>query len=242
MTEDEERLIKLTLNGLLGPMEVKGKAYPGLVPMTPFGGMLSDQELADVLSFVRNSWGNRAAPITARRVQEVRVATQSKEGYYSPEELMGGAATVGRSFVKFWELSDFESTLGQPLRGRDFERGREMFQVATCVTCHNMEGVGGKVGADLSKVGEEYSGIELLQQILDPSASIKDEHRLYAVDLDDESTYFGQIVERTEASLTIAENLQQPDVTITFDMDEVVELTPLALSPMPTGTLVTLIG
>jgi len=237
---DEERLIKLTLNGLLGPMELKGKSYPGLVPMTPFGGMLSDQEVADVLSFVRNSFGNRAAPITAQRVREVRVATQTKKGYYSPEELMGGAATTGRSFVKFWELTDFEDVLREPLRGRDFERGREMFRAASCVTCHNMEGVGGKIGADLSTVGGEYSGIELLRQILEPSALIKDDHRLYAVDLDDESTYFGQIVERTETSLTIAENLQEPEVTITFDADEVVELTPLELSPMPTGTLVTL--
>ncbi|MCM8531389.1 MAG: ThuA domain-containing protein [Lentisphaeraceae bacterium] len=33
--EDEERLIKLSLKGLMGPIEVKGKKYPGLVPMTP---------------------------------------------------------------------------------------------------------------------------------------------------------------------------------------------------------------
>ena len=45
---DEERLIKLTLKGLMGPIEVKGKKYPGLVPMTPFEGMLKDDEIAAV--------------------------------------------------------------------------------------------------------------------------------------------------------------------------------------------------
>ena len=41
----EERLIKLTLHGLLGPIEVKGKKYPGQVPMTAFQ-QLSNEEIA----------------------------------------------------------------------------------------------------------------------------------------------------------------------------------------------------
>ncbi len=89
VTEDEERLIKLTLNGLLGPMEVLGQPYPGLVPMTPFGGMLDDEEIADVLTFVRNAFGNQSAPVTPERVKEMRVATQSKVGFYTPAELQG---------------------------------------------------------------------------------------------------------------------------------------------------------
>ncbi len=240
VTEDDARLIMLTLNGLLGPMELEGKAYPGLVPMTPFGGMLNNEEIADVLTFVRNSFGNRATPISPRKIEEVRVATQTKVGFYSPEELQGGAATANRPFVKFWELADLEDAFATPLRGRNFAHGREMFEVASCIACHNMQGIGGRVGADLSRVGKQYPGAELLHQILDPSAKIKDEHRLYAIDLDDESTYFGQIVERTEETLTIAESLQEPEVTITLDRSEIVELTPLELSPMPTGTLVTL--
>ena len=44
---DEQRLIKLALHGLMGPMTIKGKEYPGLVPMTPFKH-LSDEELAHV--------------------------------------------------------------------------------------------------------------------------------------------------------------------------------------------------
>ncbi|MEM9141635.1 MAG: PVC-type heme-binding CxxCH protein, partial [Bacteroidota bacterium] len=40
VTGNKDRLIKLTLNGLMGPIEVAGVKYPGQVPMTPFGGML----------------------------------------------------------------------------------------------------------------------------------------------------------------------------------------------------------
>ncbi len=85
---NEERLIKLTLHGLLGPIEVLGEKYPGQVPMTPFGGMLKDDDMAAVLTYVRNSFGNRASAITPEQVKAVREATQGRTGFYSPEELL----------------------------------------------------------------------------------------------------------------------------------------------------------
>ncbi len=88
VTGSEDRLIKLTLNGLLGPIEVNGKKYPGQVPMTPFGMMLNDQEIADVLTFVRNSFGNEAPAVSAAKVKEIRASIQDKKGFYSPEELL----------------------------------------------------------------------------------------------------------------------------------------------------------
>lgn len=85
---NEDRLIKVVLNGMLGPIEVLGKKYPGQVPMTPFGGLLKDDEIAAVLTYVRNSFGNNAPPITAEKVAQVRSATKDKKGFYSPEELL----------------------------------------------------------------------------------------------------------------------------------------------------------
>ncbi len=84
----EERLIKLTLNGLLGPIEVLGKQYSGQVPMTPFGGMLKDEEIAAVLTYVRNAFGNKAPPIVPETVAAVRNAIKDRDGFYSPEELL----------------------------------------------------------------------------------------------------------------------------------------------------------
>jgi mono/diheme cytochrome c family protein len=85
---NSERLIKIVLNGMQGPIEVNGHKYSGQVPMTPFGGMLKDDEVAAVLTYVRNSFGNKAEPITPEQVKAVREATQEKKGFYSPEELM----------------------------------------------------------------------------------------------------------------------------------------------------------
>ncbi len=88
VTGNEARLIKIALNGLYGPIEVNGQEYPGQVPMTPFGRMLKDDEIAAVLTYVRNSFGNKASVITAEQVNKVRSETKSNQGFYSPKELL----------------------------------------------------------------------------------------------------------------------------------------------------------
>lgn len=84
----EERLIKLTLKGLLGTVEVAGKTYPGQVPMTPFGGLLKDDEIAAVLTYVRNSFGNQASAVMPEKVKQVRAAVARKQDFYSPDQLL----------------------------------------------------------------------------------------------------------------------------------------------------------
>ena len=76
------------MHGLMGPMELNGKKYDGNVPMTPFGGMLKDDELASVLTYVRNNFGNKASSIRAEQVAKVREATKGRQGFYTVEELL----------------------------------------------------------------------------------------------------------------------------------------------------------
>jgi mono/diheme cytochrome c family protein/glucose/arabinose dehydrogenase len=85
---NEDRLIKLTLKGLYGPIEVAGKKYLGQVPMTPFGGMLKDDEIAAVLTYVRNSFGNKATPVTTEKVKKIREAIKDQTGFCTPEALL----------------------------------------------------------------------------------------------------------------------------------------------------------
>lgn len=88
VTGNKERLIKLTLHGLHGPITVKGKDYPGHVPMTAFKDMLDDKEVAAALTFVRNAFGNSASMVSPEEVAKVRASTKDREGFYSPEELL----------------------------------------------------------------------------------------------------------------------------------------------------------
>ncbi len=56
--------------------------------MTPFGGMLNDEEVAAVLTYIRNSFGNEAPAILPGKVKSVREATQNKSGFYSADVLL----------------------------------------------------------------------------------------------------------------------------------------------------------
>ena len=88
VTGDPERLVKLTLHGLMGPFDLNGKKYNGLVPMTPFGGMLKDDEVAAVLTYIRNHFGNKATAVQAAKVSEIRAATKARQSFYIAEELL----------------------------------------------------------------------------------------------------------------------------------------------------------
>ncbi|MEM6916123.1 MAG: PVC-type heme-binding CxxCH protein, partial [Verrucomicrobiota bacterium] len=85
---DPERLIKLSLKGLIGPIEVLGKEYPGQVPMTPFEHILNDQEMASVLTYVRNSFGNKSGAIQPGDVSRVRKEVADFKMMYNPADLL----------------------------------------------------------------------------------------------------------------------------------------------------------
>ena len=84
----EDRLIKVVLKGMMGPMTLQGKSYSGQVPMTPFENLLKDDEIAAVLTYVRKSFGNQASVILPAKVKQVRADAKKQTGFYKPAELL----------------------------------------------------------------------------------------------------------------------------------------------------------
>lgn len=66
---DKKRLINIVLNGLNEEIEIDGEYYSN--PMPPLSH-LKDQEIADVLTYVRNSFKNKASAVTAAEVKALR--------------------------------------------------------------------------------------------------------------------------------------------------------------------------
>ncbi len=91
---DEERFIKMVLKGLWGPIEVAGKKYDpstGVPPMTGFGGMLNDEEIAAVITYVRINFGDKKAlskPIKPSTVARIREETKDRQNFYMVDELL----------------------------------------------------------------------------------------------------------------------------------------------------------
>jgi glucose/arabinose dehydrogenase/mono/diheme cytochrome c family protein len=82
----ENLLIKVALHGLQGPIKVKGKDFPGTAPMIPFK-FLSDDELAAVLTYVRNSFGNKGSVISPSKVKSIRYKTKKQKTAYTAKDL-----------------------------------------------------------------------------------------------------------------------------------------------------------
>lgn len=68
LNADERRAIDIVLRGLTGEITVNGKKYNSAMPAQ----VLNDDEIASVLTFVYNSWGNKGVEITPQMVREER--------------------------------------------------------------------------------------------------------------------------------------------------------------------------
>ncbi len=76
--------IKVVLKGLQGPVTVKGTTYVNAMPAHVD---LSDQEIADVLTYVRQSWSNDAPPVKPEQVQGFRASLKSRTAPFTAQEL-----------------------------------------------------------------------------------------------------------------------------------------------------------
>jgi mono/diheme cytochrome c family protein len=85
---DSAALIRIVLHGLVGPITVSGQSYggPDSVPMPAMGG-LTDEQIADVLTFIRAQYGQNASPVTPEHVGSVRAATSRREVPWTIEDL-----------------------------------------------------------------------------------------------------------------------------------------------------------
>ena len=82
-----DRIIHIPLYGLFGPITVSGKKYEFANQMTPLGDALSDQQVSDVLTYIRQAWGNKAGGVTPEEVAAVRKLV-GKHQPFNPEDLM----------------------------------------------------------------------------------------------------------------------------------------------------------
>ncbi|NIQ95211.1 MAG: c-type cytochrome, partial [Desulfuromonadales bacterium] len=89
VTGDKGRLIRTVLHGMQGPIQIQGARYDDLMPAHAF---LADEDMAALLTYIRNSFGNEADPVHEAEVQLVRTG--------EPRETPWDAATLeGRRAV-----------------------------------------------------------------------------------------------------------------------------------------------
>lgn len=77
--------IRIVLHGLQGPLEAGGQKFDNM--MAPLGALLTDQEVADVLTYARQTWSNDAPAIPVETVRSVRQAHAARTLPWTAGEL-----------------------------------------------------------------------------------------------------------------------------------------------------------
>jgi len=86
VTGPAERLVRIALHGVRGPIEVDGRTWDLEMPGQ---GHLSDQELAQVLSYLRRAFGHEASCVAPAEVERERVRARRRKGAWTATELLG---------------------------------------------------------------------------------------------------------------------------------------------------------
>ena len=239
----EERLVKMTLHGMWGKITVHGKTYDparGVPPMTAFRSLLKDEELAAVLTFVRNTWGNEASAIRTETVARVRSETIDRTTFWNPNDLLAehpleaalvlkdiGINPDGFSNKELEDelLSASPAELARVAIARgNAQKGKTLFHksAAACFACHAPPAGAIRLGPDLMKVKTSLKPEDLVDSVLRPSKLIDKAFAQVIVVTENGKQITGiRISENSEE--IVLRNLAQPEpITIAKkDVDEV---------------------
>ncbi|HEX5787543.1 MAG TPA: cytochrome D1 domain-containing protein [Woeseiaceae bacterium] len=159
LAREREEVLRAALFGLSGPITVNGVDYNGVMPSM---GHLGDQQLADTLTYVFNSWGNDLAAVSVAEVAAMRVETGNVDR-------AAGQPHAGATEAEL-RYRGTASPAGEAARGEQSAEGPELtdeeYQLATrvyferCAGCHGVlrKGATGKpLTPDITREkGHEY--------------------------------------------------------------------------------------
>jgi mono/diheme cytochrome c family protein len=86
VTGPEGRIVRIVLHGVGGPIEVAGQTHD--LSMPGFESILTDAEIAAVVSHVRSRFGGINTPVSAATVAQIREANQGRREYWTAAELL----------------------------------------------------------------------------------------------------------------------------------------------------------
>ena len=176
-----------------------------------------------------------ASLLTAPGVGNLSVAELKRTLTRYPPEVYAAAEPLvtkleSQSANQEKHLDELEAALpgGHP------SRGKKVFssQNALCAVCHHVNGTGGRVGPDLSRIGRIRTKRDLLESLIYPSASLARDFEAYSIEFKDGESQTGVIVEDGEQRIQLAiANGQMMNIP----RNRIRNVKPSQLSLMPQG-------
>ncbi len=136
-----------------------------------------------------------------------------------------------------WKLDDLASSVAKLDHGRSFSNGKQMFQVASCLACHKMNGAGVDLGPDLVKLDPKLTNVDVLREILDPSFKINEKYQSFTFETQQGKIITGLVVEETPQMVKVIDNPLAKSEPIVLKVSDIAERRKSPSSIMPKGLL-----
>lgn len=146
-------------------------------------------------------------------------------------------AAPQRAFVRNWKHDELVADVASRA-ARDVVRGRSVFESASCLACHEVDGVGGQTGPELRGVVARYTPTEILMHVLEPSKSIAPEYTAEIFQTTDGRVLAGRIVSQDAKSVRVQVDPYGGEPT-EVALEDVEERATSRVSVMPSGLLST---
>ncbi|RPD41443.1 c-type cytochrome [Chitinophaga barathri] len=136
-----------------------------------------------------------------------------------------------------WKLEEAVRVIDSGLSHRDFERGKAIFNVVLCSSCHSMAGEGGTSGPDLTQLGTRFSTKDMLESIIDPNKTVSDQYGAMVFTLKDGTSVLGRLVNEDDDNYYISQNPFAPQTLRELEKDKVLSTKASKVSVMLPGLI-----
>ena len=136
-----------------------------------------------------------------------------------------------------WTIDEVVKLADSGLEGRNKPHGKDMFRASLCAACHRFGNEGGAAGPDLSTLGGRFKVRDIAEAILDPGKVISDQYAFDFITRKDGTELTGKIVGEKDEKWIIATNPFDFSQTIEIERNDIGEIKPSPVSPMPPGLI-----
>lgn len=132
-----------------------------------------------------------------------------------------------------WSVDDVLALAKNGIKGRSFDKGKNLFAATMCLTCHRFAGDGGGIGPDLTGAGSRYTLRDLMENIIDPSKVISDQYGTEQIEKKDGSSVVGRIIVEENGKVFVMTNPFAPNDHVAINSADIVGKKVYPVSMMP---------
>ena len=139
---------------------------------------------------------------------------------------------------KEWKFAELAPLAERLKDGRSFSNGKHLFQVAACISCHKMNGVGNEFGPDLTKLEPKRKApVEVLHDIVEPSFRINEKYQTMIFTMQDGKVITGLVIKTTPTTVEVVVNPLVKAPPVTLKLSDIDSKKASKISLMPKGLL-----